>query len=173
MRGYGYPDKSGKPDRINFGGTHYYGQRHKTTGLTLGITGFDVTESELTNPDGCIALSDDKGQTAASWSFNKIMDHWKKKHALAVYIPCMKKKDTSGIFYCYGSAVELGTGAGFEMLLSSISRGSVYYDPGLKLEQASSTKPKTKRRNQFRVKHQNLNVLYKSYEYVDTMVSIS
>jgi hypothetical protein len=121
MRGYGYPDKSGKPDRINFGGTHYYGQRHKTTGLTLGITGFDVTESKLTNPDGCIALSDDKGQTAASWSFNKIMDHWKKKHALAVYIPCMKKKDTSGIFYCYGSAVALGTGAGFEMLLSSIS----------------------------------------------------
>lgn len=167
MKKYGYADKSGIADRINFGGTHYYGERHKATALTLSISGFDTSESLLLDPNGDISLVDDSDQVAASWSFNKIMEHWKRKHALAVFVPCLKKKDDSGTYYHYGNHIELGTGAGFEMLLSSIIKGSVYYDPGLKLENVS-TSPKQKKRNQFRVKHQNLKELYKTYEFVDT-----
>ena len=169
MKEYGYPDRSGIVDRVNFGGTHYFGKRHDRTGLTLDIHGFDVSGSTIEDPNGDIVLVDDKGEIAASWSFNKLMDHWKRKHSKAVYIPCIKKKDASGIFYFYGSDVELGTGTGFEMLLSSISDSSVYYDPGLKIEKISTPQPKSKRRNQFRVKHSNIKSLYNSYEFVDTL----
>jgi hypothetical protein len=118
------------------------------------------------DPNGGIVLIDDREQIAAKWSFGKIMEHWKKKHALAVYVPCMKKRESTGVYYRYGKNVELGEGSRFEMLLSSVVRGSVYYDPGLKLENASIA-PRQKKRNQFRVKHKHLTVLYNNYRFVD------
>ncbi|MDP2327813.1 MAG: MvaI/BcnI family restriction endonuclease, partial [Dehalococcoidia bacterium] len=42
VRRYGYADKNGEPDRLNFGGIYRMGQRHETTGLTLSLEGFDA-----------------------------------------------------------------------------------------------------------------------------------
>lgn len=44
--------------------------------------------------------------------------------------------------------------------------GNIYYDPGIKMEDAS-TKPKIKKRSQFRIKSQHLASLYKINEIVD------
>lgn len=61
VRKYGYADKSGKPDRLNFGGKHIAGKSHNLTGLTLKLVGFDSEESAITDATGMIALCDSSG----------------------------------------------------------------------------------------------------------------
>ena len=168
VRQYGYPDKSGIPDRINIGGKHVFGQRIAGTGLTLNILGFDPGEGSITDASGAIALLDDADTIAASWSFAKMMDHWKRKHSQAVYIPCLRRNGNGGGYeYQYGKDIELGTGTNFEMILSAMASSNVYYDPGIKLENASTDSPNLKRRSQFRVNHRHLDSLYNQFEFVN------
>ena len=42
----------------------------------------------------------------------------------------------------------------------------MYYDPGIKLEHASSEKPSHKKRSQFRVASKNIAALYETVETV-------
>ncbi|MGD0251793.1 MAG: MvaI/BcnI family restriction endonuclease, partial [Verrucomicrobiota bacterium] len=42
VRKFGYADKSGKVDRMNFGGRHFVGRRCPPTGLTMQLKGFDA-----------------------------------------------------------------------------------------------------------------------------------
>ena len=46
-------------------------------------------------------------------------------------------------------------------LLAAFACGEVYYDPGIKLENAT-TKPKKKNRSQFRVASRNIKALYET-----------
>lgn len=168
VRQFGYPDRSGKPDRINFGGRHLAYKACKATNLTMHLKGFDPHSSKILDANGAITLMDDTGIEAASWSFPKIMNHWKRKHSQAVYVPCiMRPSESGGREYHYGNNIELGEGTNFEMLLSSMASGFVYYDPGIKLENASNPSSKPKRRSQFRVNHKYLSSLYKSLDFVD------
>ncbi len=168
VRRFGYPDKSGIPDRWNIGGIHIANKLCTATKLTLRVDGFNVKEHKITKAAGAITLVDQVDTVAASWGFEKLMDHWKRKHSQAVYIPCMiRTGKTGGSEYCYGSNVELGTDTNFEMFLSAMLNGYIYYDPGIKLENASQPKPLLKRRSQFRVKHKHLNELYKVLDFVD------
>lgn len=170
VRQYGYADKSGKKDRINFGGKHIANKAHALTGLKMTIAGFDSESSHITDAQGAIALVDGSGTIAASWSFAKIMGHWKTKHAQAVYVPCIKRSSAAGANeYHYGNNIELGTGTNFEQVLACVYESSVYYDPGIKLEDSTSAKPKLKRRSQFRIAHQHLNRLYTKFELVDIL----
>lgn len=164
VRKYGYPDKSGKPDRLNFGGKHLVNQVCGATNLTMKLIGFDSVTSLITDAKGEIALLDRNDVITASWSFAKLVDHWKRKHAQAVYVPCLKNGSNQ---YCFGKDIELGTGTNFEMVLAAMSGGHVFYDPGIKLENASTDRPKMKKRSQFRVNHRELYSLYKKYEFVD------
>lgn len=168
VRNYGYRDKSGKVDRFNFGGKHAINKKHNLTGLTLNLIGFDSEKSIITDADGAVILSDGSDNIAASWSFAKLMDHWKRKHSQAVYVPSMSRKniDLGVVEYCYGNRLELGEGTTFELILSAMQLGSVFYDPGIKLENASSQRPAIKRRSQFRVNHKELPNLYKKYEII-------
>ncbi|GAA0200829.1 hypothetical protein GCM10009123_05210 [Kangiella japonica] len=166
MTKYGYKDKSGIKDRFNFGGKHIIGVPNKTTKLTMLLDGFDKDKNEITNPDGKIMLV--KGRkNVASWSFPKILNHWKTKHSKTVFIPCLRRSSSDGKYqYQFGNQVQMGTGTDFLLLLNSLTNGSVYYDPGIKLENASS-KPKVKRRNQFRILHRKINNLYNTFEDID------
>ncbi len=113
--------------------------------------------------------TDGTGAVAASWGFPKLMNHWKRKHSQAVYIPCQRRpnKQTGGHEYHYGKDIELGTGTNFEMLLASMAAGYISYDPGIKLENSLNPKASAKRRNQFRISHKHLNTLYQDYMFVD------
>lgn len=51
-------------------------------------------------------------------------------------------------------------------LLRALAGGSVYYDPGIKVERASSGSPAVKRRSQFRVKSKDIAALYESVNTV-------
>ena len=167
VRCYGYADRSGKIDRLNFGGKHIIGKCHRQTGLTMKLIGFDTEKSSIIDAEGAVALIDSSDNITASWSFAKLMTHWKRKHSQAVYIPSVKRTQAGIIEYHYGKDIELGTGTNFEMILSAMHVGSVYYDPGIKLEYASTNTPKIKRRSQFRVNHRHLDSLYKRFEFLD------
>ena len=167
VRRFGYPDRSGKPDRLNFGGKHIVNKECAATKLTMRLDGFDPVERQITKATGAISLTGNDGTVTASWSFAKVMDHWKRKHSQAVYVPCLMRQAKTGVEYRYGSDVELGIGTDFEMFLSAMLAGFVYYDPGIKLERASTERPAIKRRSQFRVNHRHLESLYKSLEFLD------
>jgi hypothetical protein len=54
-----------------------------------------------------------------------------------------------------------GIGTDFPLLLAAFSRGVAFYDPGIKLVNAS-TKPELKRRSQFRIAVKDLAALYET-----------
>ncbi len=164
IRTYGYPDKNGKPDRLNFGGVHKAGIRHPSTNLEMQLIGFDIASGKIRSTNGRIALIDTNGNEAASWSFASMLLHWNKKHNQACYVPSLS--DTSGNRrYKYGDRVILGTGTDFQLFLRQMAIGNIYYDPGIKMENVS-TKPKVKKRSQFRIKSQHLINLYINNEVV-------
>lgn len=160
---YGYPDTSGKKDRLNFGGKHVVGKQQSRTQLTLKIEGFDLANKSITNAAGKVTLVDKQNIVTASWSFPKIMDHWKRKHAKTVFVPSIKRKTDNGYDYHFGNNIELGIGTSFERFLNAMHSGDVYYDPGIKLEDVSTDNPKIKKRNQFRCNHNNLHSLYDDF----------
>lgn len=160
IKTYGYPDKNGKPDRWNFGGIHKFGERQASTSLTLTLTGYDAEKGKIIDASGGIALITSKDKVAALWDFSGLIAHWNRKHAQAVYIPSMKE-DKPELNYSYGNVVRLCKGTDFLRLLKAIAKGSVYYDPGIKLENIS-TRPKAKKRSQFRIHSKNIPSLYES-----------
>ena len=167
VRKYGYPDKSGRPDRLNFGGIHKSGKIHPTTHLELKLIGFDKESGKIKNSNGKIALLDNQENEAASWSFSSLLLHWNRKHNKACYVPSLSVKNGERK-YKYGNNVILGIGTDFQLFLSQMAQGNIYYDPGIKLERIS-TKPKIKKRSQFRIKSRFLHKLYNVSEIVNVI----
>ncbi|MFH6933814.1 MvaI/BcnI family restriction endonuclease [Flavobacterium sp. FlaQc-30] len=168
LRKYGYPDVSGKPDRLNFGGVHKSDILHPRTNLTLKLIGYDKSEEKIRNSNGRIALMDADNNETASWSFSSMLLHWNRKHNQACYVPSLSE-NSSGRNYKYGNNIILGTGTDFLMFLKEMANGNIYYDPGIKLENMS-TKPLIKKRSQFRIVSKNLGNLYKINEVIDITV---
>lgn len=166
MRRYGYADTKGREDRLNFGGLYRAnGAAHERTGLRMVVHGFAGSGRKY-SPNGAIKLLDGEDREAMSWSFAKLMDHWKTKHAHAAFIPAQQRL-TPERQYRYGRNVLLGEGAEFGLFLAAVESGRVYYDPGIKMERASTEKPVTKRRSQFRVNSRDIPMLYASSRVVD------
>lgn len=163
IRRFGYEDRLGREDRLNFGGTFRVGNRHDLTGLTLQLEGFDTGANKISDPEGRLALVDDGGTEAASWNFAALLDIWNRKHARAVYVPGEVSLEPHRS-YRYGDCVRLAEGTSFNHLVTALARGVVYYDPGIKLENASSAKPSTKRRSQFRMRSGDIPALYNLVE---------
>lgn len=162
LRKYGYPSLT-KRDRWDFNGTHRFQTKHPKTHLTLDIDGFDLTTRKITKADGKLSFIAPNGSDAASWSFPKLMEHWTTKHSKAAYIPSMKQRqDKGGFSYHYGNHVRLCEGTSFELFLSAFADNLLYLDPAIKLENISTTKKPSKKRNQFRVKWSHLANLYQS-----------
>lgn len=159
VRQFGYRDTRGREDRLNFGGIYRCNAPpNGRTKLRLILDGYEP-ESGLFKADGAIRLIDHNESDALSWSFAKIMDHWKKKHAHAAYIPCEQLTEPSRR-YRYASQIQIGEGAQFKLFLKGVAEGKIFYDPGIKLENASTAKPLLKRRSQIRVASNDLGALY-------------
>ena len=150
---------------MNFGGVHKIGVRQQRTNLQLELLGFDTASGKIRDTNGKIALIDIKGNEAASWSFSSMLKHWNRKHNKACYVPSLSQKEPKQQ-YKYGNNIILGEGTDFQLFLKQIAVGNLYYDPGIKMENAS-TKPKIKPRSQFRIKSLYLSNLYRINEIVD------
>jgi len=166
MRQYGY-DNANIADRRDFTGRHLFEKFCDKTGLTLVMPGFDASVGKMADATGCVGLLDGNDNLAASWSFAKLLGHWKKKHAKAAYIPSVANDTTDGMrSYHFGKMVRLYEGTTIDRLLAGIAQHKVYYDPGIKMEQVS-TKALVKTRSQFRIKSKDLNSLYDHLDIVD------
>lgn len=166
IRTYGYPDKRGRENRLNFGGIHRVGARHSTTKLLLEINGYDTETDTMTRSDGQLALLTVDGKVAASWDFPSLLKHWNRKHAQAAYVPANSRMDGNRA-YRYGSRVLLASGTDFLTFLANVASGDVYYDPGIKLEQSKGVE-KTKRRSQWRIAGKSLAKLYTQSDWTTT-----
>ena len=163
IRLYGYPDRRGRLDRMNFGGIHRFETLQNNTNLTLKLIGYDAGSRSITKSNGRMALLDSRGIEAASWTFAGLMEHWNRKHNQAVYVPSLSRVHRGIKQYCYGNMVRLGQGTDFLKFLNAVAAGVVYYDPGLKLENASSHRPVLKKRSQFRIASRSLVGLYENF----------
>jgi len=168
VRKYGYTVAE-KPGRYDFTGRHFVNDVCEKSGMTLQTIGFDNETGTITDASGSIALLDENGNPGSVWTFAKIMEHWKRKHSKAAYIPSLSTS-ANGQYrsYNYCNNVRLFTGTSFTKLLQAIDDQNVYYDPGINIKNAD-TKPVTKRRNQFRIKSSELVSLYDSQEDVDVL----
>lgn len=125
IRKYGYSDRNGREDRMNFGGVFRAGRVHEGTGLMLSLTGYDATAGKITDVNGSLALIDKEGNAAAEWSFAHLMGIWNRKHAQAVYVPALARTEPERQ-YRYGDRVRMAEGTDFTRLISAISQGSVF-----------------------------------------------
>lgn len=164
VKTYGYKDKNGKPDRLNFGGIHKIGVEHHLTGLTMELIGFDIDSGKIRSANGKIVLLDKNNNETASWSFSSMLKHWNRKHNQACYVPSLSESKQNRRYW-YGNEIILGTGTDFQLFLNQMANGNIYYDPGIKLENIS-TKPKIKKRSQFRIKSGSLADLYINNEVI-------
>jgi len=169
VRKFGYPDKKGVQDRLNFGGAYRAGTRVPLTKLTLVLDGYDSTDGKggrgtIKRMDSGILLLTDDGEPAAIWNYTNLIKHWTEKHALAAFVPAAKRQHP--LQYKYGPAVILGIGTDFLLFLKGMSDKFVYYDPALKITNASSAKPQFKQRHQFRVRPNRIATLYERTEKV-------
>ena len=149
-----------------FQGIHHAGIEHPDTHMRLEVIGFDKKTNKIADANGCVALVSPSGDIAASWSFRKILTHWCRKHNKAAYIPAEVDRESDRPKYRYGKDIKLCRSTDPTLLLKGISSGSVYYDPGIKLDRATG---KTHRRSQFRVKFSNLSGLYRQSEDIDVI----
>lgn len=169
MRRHGYPDKSGKPDRLNFGGVYACNRTyHPETGLRLTLEGYDTASGKIVDFEGGIALVDKTGEQAALWKFTGIIEHWNRKHAQAAYVPSLFR--TPPPEYSYGPKVLLCEQTDLTLFLKAVAAGVIYYDPAIKVEQASTARPEIKRRSQFRIRHEQLVTMYHRNELVDLVL---
>ena len=156
---YGYPDRTGRPDRMNFGGIYKYGVVVGLTQVEMLTRGFDNDTGKIDLGTGKLILVR-KGQRnpIAEWRFTDLLRHWTRKHLKAVYVPSMCRKEPNRA-YRFANVVRLAEGTDFARFLRAIHEGLVYYDPGIKLEKVLGV-GKVKRRSQFRIYSGNLSRLY-------------
>jgi hypothetical protein len=152
-------------DRIYFRGLHRFGVRCAATSMTLGLSGFDIDLGKMEGVEGGIELRDETGALGAQWTFARLIEHWGRKHAAAAFVP-YESRALPHRAYRYLSPALLGEGADFNRYLGQIARGSVFYDPGCKIETASG-RSRTKARSQFRISVSRLASLYERFDSVE------
>jgi hypothetical protein len=156
---FGYPDRMGRANRMNFGGVHKVGEVHPTTGLRLMLDGYHTESATIERADGALLLVDGADNVAASWDFSALLSHWGRKHRQTAFVPAMKRGGPASA-YRYGKKVQLAEGADFLKLLSGLADGVVYYDPGIKVVRGPTLT--TKKRSQFRTSRRHIGMLYGS-----------
>ena len=161
---FGKPDQKGRVGRHNFTGVHRCGIRNAQTKLRLQLFGYDRASNTITRVEGSVRLVNDKGRVAASWSFSRLMSHWKRKHTLAVYVPAICTKVPT-LRYRYGNKIRVATKTDFLLFLKALADQRVCYDPGIKVEMKAG-KPTVKVRSQFRVSSRDIVSLYGRVETV-------
>lgn len=161
---YGYPDKNGIKNRINFGGIYKTTSPPKNSMLKLSLLGYDQNQQKIIDPDGGIALVDRiSEEVAAKWGFHTIIDHWLRKHFQTIFIPSERTIIENHYYYRFGGNVKVGRSAGLTHLLNGIENDLIYLDPAIKMETPDYGNIKIKRRNQFRIQFKNLGCIFDSF----------
>jgi len=148
LRKYGSPSKD--PAKIYFEGAHKFGVRHHKRGTVISLEGYDPVSRRIVDASGGIRLRDTAGAIAAEWGFGGLVEHWRNKHARAVFVPAVARAGPPRQFW-YSDKVHLGVGNPFEMFMDSMVAGQIFYDPGIRYDTTPGVKIPLKNRNQFRL----------------------
>ncbi|KLR60727.1 MvaI/BcnI restriction endonuclease family [Actinobacteria bacterium IMCC26207] len=169
LRKYGRLSADAK--RWDFTSRHQFGVRHATTGMQLVMSGYSPGGL---NPNGFVGLTSASGDVTMSWSFAKLMGHWKNKHAQAVFVSSVSRETpnpndigSSQVNYQYAPLVHLGIGTQFGLFLDAILAGTIKFDPGLNVKQSADGKWKSHSRYSFRISSRDLNCLYDDFLTVE------
>jgi hypothetical protein len=146
LQRYGAPSVK-EAHKVYFVGQHRVGVRNSARRTTLQLVGYEPATGQF-DAAGGLRLIDDAGHIAAEWNYAGLIDHWRRKHSLAAFVPALKRVDKSAEF-AYGPRVHLGEGATEANLFNALASGSVIYDPGIRWDTLSETGLKA--RSQFRV----------------------
>jgi MvaI/BcnI restriction endonuclease family len=147
------------PGKRYFEGQHRVGIANQKRGTTLTVVGYDQQKHTISDASGGIRLLDVQGNIAAEWGFAGLVEHWRNKHARAVFVPGRSEQGPPQRYW-YSPTVHLATGNPFALFIEALINGSVIYDPGVRLGKA---------RSQFRTTVPNC--LSKLYENVELNVA--
>jgi hypothetical protein len=165
VRRYGYADTHGRENRLNVGGRFVVGRTLARTGLTLSLAGYDAAKGRIEDAAGGVNLLAGDGTLAAGWPFTSLIEHWNRKHALAAFVPSLKRDMPRE--YRFGRRVFLGTGSDFGRFLAAMAAGTICYDPGIKLEGVGTRSEIAHRRSQFRIAFGRMASVYELFSSVD------
>lgn len=161
LRTYG----TSKPERLDFAKRHNVGEKNKKTALTMHFEGYDPRKEEIIEPNGGLMLRDAKSVLVAGWTFEKLIFHWKKKHANTCFVSYTAIRGTPPK-YQYGPKVVLGKGTDLKLFLQALYSSTIYYDPGVNMKLVQD-KWRPKKRNQFRISWRNVDSLYAELKTID------
>jgi len=145
--------------RLDFASRHKVNVENAKTMLTMRLEGYDSDLRKISDPEGGLMLRDQTGKLAAGWKFDKIIQHWKNKHANTCFVSYTRKNDKGSQYFNFGPKVLLGKGTSLDKLLWALFTSTIYYDPGINMKLVNNSW-KPKKRNQFRVAWKNLASLY-------------
>ncbi|AZK60938.1 MvaI/BcnI family restriction endonuclease [Pectobacterium versatile] len=157
---------SKKENRVDFASIHKVGNINEKTGLLLNLEGYNITKNKIENPNGGLFLRNSSGALVAGWSFEKLLNHWKRKHAKTCFVSYQSQDSDSERYYYYGPSITLATGAELERFFSALATSTIYYDPGINIKYSDGNTT-VKKRNQFRIKWKDIDGIYKNVEEVD------
>jgi hypothetical protein len=150
----------------NFASRHNINIFNKKSGLTLRFEGYDKSSGQISDPDGGLMLRDSAGNLAAGWSFSKMIEIWKRKHANTCFVSYKRHPDINA--YSYGPNILLATGTDLASYLNALANSIIYYDPGTNIKYVKKRQTWVpKKRNQFRVKEGDINTLYVAVEKIN------
>jgi len=150
-----------------FTGVHKCGRTNSGTKMKMVLDGYDERTKRIVKVTGGLTLLDSNDEPAAIWTFAKLIEHWGRKHAHAVYVPYIKRNIQGLIEYQYKNPVMLGEGSDFNNFLMAFNQGIIIYDPASKVFNNDRGNIQTKARNQFRMKASDANVLYSQFSIED------
>lgn len=153
-------------DKFYFASRHKVNEFNTISKLTMRMEGYDPDLNKITDADGGLVLRDEENNKAAGWSFEKLIDHWKRKHTNTCYVSCIKHQVNEITTYQYGPHVTLGKGTNLNYFLSALYSQVIYYDPGINIK-LKNGRWHPKKRNQFRVKWVDIAKLYNTLETID------
>lgn len=157
---------SKKENRLDFASIHKVGNKNDRTGLILRLEGYNFRTNKIEDPNGGLFLRNSSGELVAGWSFEKLLNHWKRKHAKTCFVSYEIQDSGSDRYYLYGPSITLATGAELERFFTALGTSIIYYDPGINIKYSNGSSI-VKKRNQFRIKWKNIDGIYKKIERLD------
>lgn len=161
MHQFGTKGSAKDSDKISFSHKYTVKGADSDFNLTLDLVGFDQEKGRITHPQGGVVLHDADKNIIISWSFSRLLEHWKQKCDKSLIIPYEEEKSSDGkLSYKVLGAIESLEGISFVKFLEALMKGDICYVPLHKLENAFTGKPKLKLQHRLMMKQASLPVLF-------------
>ena len=174
MNNYGW--NSSNPNhhgRIVFTGPFRIGQINEKKGYDLRLKGYDNLKNKFFSDDiyvGLYRISDN--QLVASWSGQKLLEHWIKKHSEALYVQYESQKitDHNGKKvqqYLYNGKCLYGRGTSIINFFNALSQSLIVYDPADEIYEDGTPKSRSQWRVNVSTFEKKMDVFYDYFEEIN------